>query len=89
MALQISKPTTYGVDASYWRIGVMNIHPRASNVCVVMDGYLNQAARQSGAQPLSFVELTLPYTTDVVDGGRDGSYEAVKLTPEFTGATDV
>jgi hypothetical protein len=89
MALQLAKPSGLGVDATYWRIGVLNIHPRSGLIYVVLDGYLSQAARTAGAAPVSESELQLPLTNALADGGRQAIYDAVKGLPEYGAATDV
>lgn len=60
MAFKIAKPSLYGVDADYWRVGVANIHPRSNACFVVMDGYLNAQARVD-KMPIARVELTVPW----------------------------
>lgn len=89
MALHLSKPSGYGVDALYWRIGVMNIHPRSQSASVVLDGFISQAARAAGAQPISELELQLPLTNALADGGRTAMYAAIKALPEYANAVDV
>ena len=89
MALQLTRPSGLGVDVTYWRIGVMNIHPRSGMIFVVLDGYVSQAARAAGAAPVIDAELQLPLTNALADGGRPAIYGAVKALPEYAGASDV
>jgi len=63
MAIKIIKPTQFGdgVTAEYWRIGVANIHPRSQVCQIVMDGYVNAAARNTGKAPAAYFERSIPW----------------------------
>jgi len=37
MALLKSHLTKHGIEANYWRIGILNNHPRSNSVQVVLD----------------------------------------------------
>ncbi|HVT37347.1 MAG TPA: hypothetical protein VHE37_17305 [Nevskiaceae bacterium] len=88
MALQISKATSVGVDAQYWRIGLLNFHPRTASCQVVMDGYPTHEIRETGAQPIDQRALDLPFE-QCGDGDRAAVYDVIKQLPDWTGATDV
>ncbi len=64
MAIKLSKPTRFGatVTAEYWKVGVANIHPRTQNCYVVLDGFLNKAARDEGSAAMETIELSVPWS---------------------------
>lgn len=89
MALGKQVPTAFAVDMTYWRVGVLNIHPRTRTVQVVLDGYVSEQARRAGAAPAGNHELTLPYSSELADGGRAAIYAAIKAgVPGWADAED-
>lgn len=94
MALQIDKPTGFGVSARYWRIVGANIDyaPREQLV-VRLGGYASEEARASGAQPLETRELVFgdfdgsegPF---VAEPTRAQAYAAVKQSSGWEAARD-
>jgi len=64
MAIKIQKPTKFGdtIVAEYWRVGVANIHPRTQSCYVVLDGYINKAARDGGKSVVDSIEMSIPWT---------------------------
>jgi hypothetical protein len=63
MAIKLQKPTRYGdtVTAEYWRVGIANIHPRTKYCGVVLDGYVNKAARDANKDSVQCFELSVPW----------------------------
>lgn len=78
MALILSLETPKGVNASYWRIGVLNIHPRSKSIQVVLDGYPDAAVRETATEPLATLEGALAWSDELADGGREATYSAIK-----------
>lgn len=54
MALKKSKSLAVGVSAEYWRIVQLNSNFTRSDAHIDLACYVNQAAREAGAQPLDF-----------------------------------
>ena len=88
MALQLSRATAVGVNALYWRIGILNFHPRTSSCQVVLDGYPSKSVRDGGAAPLASLNVELPFA-ECGDGDRASVYLAVKKQDEWAEASDV
>lgn len=64
MAIKLKRATSFSdlVDAEYWRIGVANIHPRNNSCQIVLDGYVNKAARDGGKTIISSIEMPIPWS---------------------------
>lgn len=84
MALEKSIPSAYGVDALYWRISRAEAYYTERCVDVYLYGYASQAARASGASPLSLAG-PIRFSFDAI-GGPDftvaGIYAAIKALAE-------
>lgn len=95
MALQISKATDFGVNALYWRIVGANIDYAPTEQLVVrLGGYATEAARASGAEPLTTRELVFSGSAGasgpfVAEPTRAQAYAAIKSIPGWESATDV
>lgn len=86
MALLKSIPTQYGVNAEYWRILRINSSFNGETE-VSLAGYKDQAARDSGANPLDIRTISLP----TQDGGRDVYYPELiksKIQTRFIGVDE-
>ncbi len=55
LLLPLAHPT--GAQPEYWRIVQATIHYDRNEVVIDMAGYLNQAARDAGAQPLTSIQV--------------------------------
>lgn len=64
MAIKLKRATSFSdlVDAEYWRIGVANIHPRTQSCYVILDGYVNKAARDGGKSIIMSIEVSVPWS---------------------------
>lgn len=90
MALKLSKETQYGVNCEYWKVTTTNIDWFAKTASIIMDGFLNEQARQDRKQPLdqkrySYIGDTFPFA--VTDNLVAKSYEIIKAT-DFGDAID-
>lgn len=72
MAIKVSIPTEYGVDAKHWRIDKINqdFNGRAE---IVLNGYFSKAAANNSATPLSRMTIH----TDVLDANRAAYYTEI------------
>ena len=93
MALQISKPTQYGVDATYWKLESCTINYTSETVVATFAGYLDAEARFTH-QPIAqhvvaFDAVSFPFDPLVAENVPTVLYNKVKLLDFFTGAIDV
>lgn len=59
MALALSIPTEFGVDARYWHIHALELNRVQRSVTVLMAGYVDEAARRAGRRPVATVAVPL------------------------------
>lgn len=59
MALVKALPTAFGVEATYWTIYALDFSPVQGGGSAVLAGFLNEAARRAGQQPLATVTVPL------------------------------
>lgn len=73
MAIKVSIPTEYGVDAKHWRIDKINqdFNGRAE---IVLNGYFSKAAANNSAIPLSRMTMYV----DNLDSNRAAYYAEIK-----------
>lgn len=92
MALQIEKPTKYGVGASYWRFASLNHFGKKIN-SITVHGFTSGSAEQevdlftcqvTDPDFFSVENLNLADTNHI-----SRAYEYLKLHPFFEGAIDV
>lgn len=88
MALAIEKMTPFGVPATYWRIISAHIDFGRNEMKVFLAGYANEAARDSGADPIIQEQVNFDADTFVPDQPRSFVYSAVKQLSEWSEATD-
>jgi hypothetical protein len=89
MALQKAIDTEFGVQATYWNIGAYAEDFKGSGGEVTMYGYLDQASKQAGKQPLSAGKINLTGVEYMADANRANLYEIIKNKPEFEDSIDV
>lgn len=92
MALSKARETkNTGVSPSYWRVSNVSVqrYPNGTELIQVqIDGWIDQAARDSGKG----IAITEIFRVDTLAPGADlteQAYESLKLLPEWDGATDV
>ena len=86
MALQSSKMTDYGINATYWRVirAYVDFHNRW--IKVELGGYLDETTRAAGLAPLRVVEYILSGPLFVEEPTRAMVYAAIKTWTEFDAA---
>lgn len=100
MALSKTVSTAFGVNATYWKIDTLVCNRVVDTASVVVSGYLDQNARNSGAAPLicnthnmgstDYAAYFAPAVLDVVDVNVfQQTYDWLKTLDFFQGATDV
>ena len=86
MALLLSKPTQFGVDATYWRIIFVQIDFGSNRMAVAMAGYVNQAAREAGLDPITQEQVAFEAEAFIPEPSRTAVYSAVQMATEWQGA---
>lgn len=91
MAMQISKPSNYGVNATYWRIEGGTIDYGSMVLRINVAGYLDAAARDAGKAPLAFESVAWSGVDfpDVAEPTRVALYTKLMAMPEWAGAVEV
>lgn len=89
MALNKPIATDFGVSASYWNIGAAQEDFKGGGVHLTLYGYVDEAARQAGKQPLVSGQVQLIGEHYVPEAGRAAWYKALKALPEWEGAEDI
>lgn len=89
MALQIAKPTDFGVDATYWNIGAIQEDFKGGGAQLTLYGYKDAAARQDGKQPMSAIQRTFADNDYVAGRSREDWYNILKTKADWQGAEDV
>lgn len=91
MAMQITKSTTFGVDAKYWRIQNGVIDYAATRLDIYVAGYLDKDARDAGCTALATRQLTFegPAFVPVAEPTRAALYAAIVAMPEWSAAIEV
>jgi len=72
MALQIEKPSPFGVSAKYWRIVFYQYDLDKPEFVCVLHAYIDEQARCNGSKPLMEVHFT-------VRRERNGNEHTVKM----------
>jgi hypothetical protein len=104
MGLSISKPSQYGVNATYWHIDEVIFSDKKQVAKVSMLGFLDMDNRQNNSLPLLHVVLSfgeippslagrpnvqsIPYPFTVNGNRVEEAYSAVKSLPEWQSAED-
>ena len=93
MALQISKPTQYGVDATYWKLESCTINYTSETVVATFAGYLDAEARFTH-QPIAqhvvaFDAVSFPFDPQADENVPTVLYNSAKQGDFFAGALDV
>lgn len=89
MALNISRPTSFGVDATYWRIISAQIDFGKNRMAIFMAGYTSEEARDAGAAPLVQEQVDFIAESFIPDATRSVVYDALKTLPDWKEAEDV
>lgn len=103
MALKITKPTDYGVDATYFKVFEMHLNFHLSIARVILVGYASKAARDAGKQPMvtimthfgvgaenASVPNKYPDFPFTIEGkNTKEAYDFIKTIPEWANAEDV
>lgn len=89
MALSISMPSDYGVDATYWKIGSYSEDFKGRAGELVLYGYATLAARQSDKQPIMTAKMQISGASYSEDDTREQLYNKIKLMQEWSGAEDI
>jgi hypothetical protein len=84
MALVKELDTQFGVPASYWRIGMIQVDFNAGTTRVGLLGYADEAARRAGAKPLAGRQAEI----DSALGDRGVIYGKIKEAELFSDAQD-
>jgi hypothetical protein len=88
MALGKEVATTFGVSASYWKVANIIEDFMQSAAKVTLAGFVSQAARTAGNQPLAAVQVDLTGDSYTAEMDRAALYSAIKALPAWTGAED-
>lgn len=89
MALKISKPTDYGVDATYWHIGNIQEDFKGGAAQLTLYGYTDEVARGAEKAPLAVAQHIFAEDNYVPERGREGWYNFLKQRADWQGAEDV
>lgn len=96
MAINISIPTTFGVNASYWKVSSVSVNNDRLAVYANMDGYYDQDARSSGLQALTNKTFSWAFEAEsFVDQISSAAniieyvYSKIKESEEFMNGEDV
>jgi len=92
MALNISKETGFGVNATYWHITKIYINYHVGILTAIMEGHLDEDARRSGKAKLK--DVAFEFTGSDFDYGFDDNitsktYDKIKLMKEWSLSKDV
>ena len=89
MALQQTITQSNGMVSTYWKITEYNWDKINTQVGETLSGYADQTHRESNCSAnildSRFFTLPQPITSSPITE----AYDAIKLTAEFTGSTDV
>lgn len=91
MALILSVPTDYGINATYHHIGAVTTNWRDGAVMCVLFSYVDDAARAAGKQPLGSVSLTFEgadFDFTHNEATRAALYAKIKTLAAWAGAAD-
>lgn len=89
MAISISIPSTYGVNATYWNISFIQNNFKDKVLYVKLLGYADSISRENEAMPLSVVELTFRDELYPGDISRQELYNLIIKMDEFKGSLSV
>ena len=92
MALQKSFTTSYGIPATYWKVGPIkiNFHTKICSVSVI--GFVNKQARDESMDSLKSKEYSFKDTNFTFDATQPlvaQIYAKVKALEEWSGAVDL
>lgn len=85
MAMELSKPSDFGVPAVYWRIVACRFDFTADTVSMDLAGYVSQAARTTGQQPVASQTVV---TAASIGDPRIAVYDWLKTQADWVGETD-
>ena len=88
MALIRFVPTDHGSGVEYWRIEKIEDDLVARRLDFLLRGYVNEAARRAGCEPVYEYPLVLIGEAYAAAPGLGVLYERVKLHSGFTEAKD-
>jgi hypothetical protein len=88
MALIRPVPTDHGSGVEYWRIEKIEDDLAQRRLEFLLRGYVNEAARRAGSEPVFEYPLVLIGAAYAPTPGLTELYERVKLHPGFAEAKD-
>lgn len=88
MALKKAIPSDFGINAEYWNVGSIQEDFKGAGVQVTLYGYLDQASRLAGKQPLASAVLNIVGPKYKADFTRADAYANVKTEDKFVDAID-
>ena len=92
MALQKSFTTSYGIPATYWKVGNFKCDFHTKMCSVRMIGFVNKQARDESMDSIKPKDYTFNgagFTFDVEQKLVAQFYTKIKALEEWSGATDV
>jgi hypothetical protein len=99
MALQKTIINNQGINVTYWHINVLQIRHKEKHVTINLAGYIDQAKRDAGYNPVTNYKYQIwPDTYDTVFGptilDSEGNplhvaYDWLKANTEFSDAVDI
>jgi hypothetical protein len=83
MALQLSIPTKFGINAEYWKITTLNVDYLSNNVEVTLAGWVTSQERLNGKKPLEIKgfqwnEPAFPFNESEPVNERMVAYQLIK-----------
>jgi len=92
MALQMTKNTSFGIDAEYWRITNMNFDWHREIASAKLSGFVNIQARNEGKEPL--MSYDFKFDESGFNFNIDGQlveelYNKIKVLENWNSAIDV
>jgi len=98
MALEITKTTQYGNNATYWRVVETNVNWIRDDSHVTLAGYISSKERNAGNAPIATVNLDWPsednpFVLSELDKANTNTisvaYKKIKTLDEWKDAKDV
>ena len=91
MALNINKPTNYGINANYFKIVNLEVSYHFKVARVELAGFVNEQARLDNKEPISSFEFR--FSNEDFDFSTDQNltqklYDKIKTQENWTDATD-
>jgi hypothetical protein len=87
MALLKTVNTEFGIDATYWNIGLINEDFKNEFLTVVINGYVSKELREENHNPVTYKSLQFSGDDYIKDATRESVYLALKAK-DFSDAVD-